>query len=448
MNIQQQVTDHINNEGLGCENQYTITLDRLATYSISKNNHPLLTKCILDRDYIRKDDKYLINKSIILHQEWNYLDKLGRKETHYSHAFNLYYDNYYVANLFTDGYRNNSKEYVKLEFVNSVFYEADWQYYYPRILDALNLNHHDLAEVEIAFDSYNVFDRLQYIVTKSNKFIKEGYDYMHLGKAFISIHNNSSTINIGSKNSSGKTIAGYNKSAHIEKYPNQQYKLAYYKALGMDVTKPIQRIELRMNNSYMCDKNIGIEDLTAPEILWSVFRTHAEEMLRFRAMKVHEAKKDKYGKLVYKTFNLINFNNIPLMPFRKPQINDTILPDLTPYKIRERFKSLLYIFIEGGAETLIETIKDFISNRKHSLVDAKLRTIANSAEVNETNRNLYRKLTKSYIKQHKVNAITAQIEQRRREIEFKIFDAPSQKTILSVSKISQLFTTSTRIELQ
>ncbi|RAU84061.1 hypothetical protein DP923_03140 [Pontibacter arcticus] len=391
--------------------KFTLNIDRLSIDLVTIDESRNLKLLIEQRDFL-EDNKIIYREgTLIFKLDDDYRNRYKPKKNGYRYVLDIYSNNEIIGHLYLEDKRNNLKGVIQLEFLNYVFYKEDWYAHYLNILKCLNLKFYKIAYVEIAFDSYGKYEMFKELYFNSISCGKERFK--HAGKSKIGTFNNNAMFQIGALKATGKSIVIYNKSEEIIK-SNKVYIRQYHKINGLDVSKIIDRVELRMNNNYLCKYDINIEKLSSQCGLEEIYKSFTRGCLSFY---------DHYSEIPValggKQWSLIDYSSFRGNSLNKLKKTDAILT-LRKYEIKRNFKGLLYIYISSGSHHALELIKSYISDEKHRL----LSNISNRDSLidgNKISKQEYLKLTQGYIKSFKFNSSSEEIKKRKSKVIYDVF---------------------------
>jgi len=371
--INEIVTKTLSNKSsLGYDNSpsYTIAVDKLKL-SLKDN----LFECSFDKKYIQTNYTLLANGSyrfdnIILKQT----DEL---EKTFLYRWELFIENKLIGYLSTDCRRKSTPDLLMFSFFNQVFYISDWNYYLNVILNTLPVKIQTISDFHIAYDSnYDYitdFIKLYFesTVSKSREVAGRPAIYEPMQKKlYVCAQANETGFLIG-KNSTGKQVCLYDKTEENKK-TKKPHITQFHKQNGLDITKPIYRIELRLKTSYISKRNIKLEDLTTTEGLISLFKQLTEEMLTFNvlASKFYDSNRNlKYTEKI----SLIDYSQLKTTKvFTK--LENYSQPDNTR-AINTTFKRIFLQYIQHGKLSDLEYLRTFV------------RDVNNKLDPNEPNEN-------------------------------------------------------------
>lgn len=391
---------------------YTLTIDKLSVNLTPLNNTVNLLSLIQHGSY-NKDTKVIYsNGEMTLKLDDDYRNRYRTKESSYRYVVDIFQYGELTGHLYLVNSSHNSKELIRLEFENHVFYLRDWYSYYQAILKSLNLSLHNIAYIEIAFDTYGKLDMIKELYFNSTSCRRDRF--VHVGKSKVGTFNNNEMFLIGLIESTGKSIAVYNKSEEILK-SNKTYIRQYHRLNGLDTARDIHRVELRMTNKYMMKYSISLESLATQEGLEQTFQNFTRDSLLFN---------DKYASpldgLYHEQWCLIDYNSFAVKKFEK--LNGTnSLNTLSKYEIKRNYKALLTIYLLNGSGHALELLRTYIDDDNNVLLPARAVAKASTEDLKVISIKEYLKLTNSFIKGLKLKHVNREIEVRKNTVVADLF---------------------------
>jgi uncharacterized protein (UPF0297 family) len=226
-------------------NKYTITIDKLIL-SLKPLNEEFNSQFI-NSFYKPSGNTFIVNNQLQL--------KISSKpELNFHHSYEVWVLGHYIADLATDCKLPGQKQLLKLRFKNYVFYTSPGWHYYLRIIEtSLNIIYQSVSSIEIATDcqlKQPLLPRLCKVYRYSsciahNTEIK----YKPVNKIAVGLLPGGTTYIFGTKDS-GKQIAVYDKVEEI-KDSKKYYITTYYAANGFDMSKTVERIEVRLQAKWL-----------------------------------------------------------------------------------------------------------------------------------------------------------------------------------------------------
>jgi hypothetical protein len=335
-----------------------LTIDKLVLQLEFNNPYETFNYEWIQNNYKVNGNCFGINSDVQLR-------KIPKLEKYYLNAFAVWVGDYYVADLSTDCRQIGQKESIKLAFKNEVFYtKPSWKFYLNKIEMALQLSFKSITILEIANDTQldnPILPRLcsvhkQSIFLKYNNPAEIKYAPLE-GRQSCSVLNNGATYVFGNgltgKNSTGKQVIVYDKTAEIKESSEKGYILDYYTLNGIDITKSVERIEVKLASKYLKKFLISPSDLVSNSFLEQLFVTAIGSTFKFRDLTktVYDANRNKKTE----SFSLIDFdgfNSSPLylLPIYSNQ-NERDIPK------RQTAKFTLYQYIKFGRKQDLEHLQ-------------------------------------------------------------------------------------------
>ena len=365
--------------------EYTLTIDRIILNLVPLRNEFEFNYSFI-RQYPQQQDYYLISEVISLKKNSKRIEK------NFLHTFSIYVDGVQVGELSTDSRIYNGSELIKLSFLNPIYYTFDWYNLYLTVAEALDLKLYNVSYVEIAYDGYDLHNRYKDLYLNST--ICNQYDYKPTNTISISSLHNHSEFVTGSRNT-GKAIAIYNKSLDIQDN-NKGYIAMYHSLNGLDTSRQIDRVELRLKNDYIKKYNIRLEDLTTQAGLEAIFKLFTQDSLSFFDLnsKYYDSNRNKK----YKQVDLIDYSLFNGKEFTKVDVKAST--ESSNRAIKNAYKRLLYNYIDTGKHEYYNALEVFISSPENYLTSTPFESFFGCMDLADTNKTEYRELTIKYIKQY------------------------------------------------
>jgi hypothetical protein len=203
---------------------------------------------------------------------------LGEGNMYYRRRWRLSYANKNIGILFTNSRSAGliPEDNMQLQLFNNKLYEKYWLEECQEFFSTIHAHYRSMVRLDIALDGGSFFSIFE--DWTAGKVVKVGRSKMfpqYTGQR------NLEGFYIGSAKSKKRLIC-YDKTKDIEK-KNKSYIYKFWDQCGLDHTKNIERLELRLNN----EENRRVPDmmfqgLTDPSHLASLMKTHLNGFFEFR----------------------------------------------------------------------------------------------------------------------------------------------------------------------
>lgn len=305
-------------------------------------------------------------------------------ETHkasYSQHFKVFYKTHqqslHIGFFHTDGIKN--MDYCLFKFANQFHYDhryrhLSYDFFIRYFQDLFKLTMVDVRAIDIAIDTQVDIHLtgLQTIEYSSNapRFIqyrKRGITKSYKYESFTEstrLNDTDGSVYIGSSDS-GKQICIYNKSD--ENIINPKAHIKSYLMLFTPL-KPVYRAELRLTNK-MCKGSNKLMDkvdvllLNNPDYLTNLFIELCGNLTRFKYLK-RKKKKNKFGKEVHQTFDILDELNLQTKPVNILERNETVIVENEEPKSsktininKSHFKKMVQVHLTGNEDYLNEILE-------------------------------------------------------------------------------------------
>lgn len=197
----------------------------------------------------------------------------------------------------------------ELKIENHSLYQENWLDKFDYLCSELDVVVNNLTRIDIAVDGYHFLDDYDYVLSKQLQVLgkAKGDTKWKAGR----IGEEHEGFNIGSPKSE-RMLTGYNKTDEL-KETNKPYIKAFHKANGMDVSKPIHRLELKIKTDAI--KRIDDFDmylLDNPSYLAGIMKSQLKGFYQFRVPNPNQKNKSRWDKL-----EAIDWNYFDAMEVKK-----------------------------------------------------------------------------------------------------------------------------------
>lgn len=394
------------------EKKYAIGIDRIRTNLKAKDEKVVFNYTTLVEKY-KSEGKGIYNIDDLF-----FLNMCSKRVGGYMYTFDISIESRKVGTLSCNNYDNTTEGIVQLEFVNDVHYSMGkgWLWYYRLITEALSLKLENISYLEIALDMNDIFERYKYM--HQNSTMAGGTLFRHVGKITLDTFKSYKEFKVGTTGS-GKWIVIYNKSSEIESN-RKHYITKSHEHRGLDTSKQIDRIELRMNSKGTKKYGITLDMLDSEEGLCSIFKEYTKDSLSFFDQSTQRY--DKHRNTKYERIDLIDYSIFDCKPLERPERKQKATAGKTTRSTTGAFKHHLYNYIAEGREEDVNLMRDYITREANWLVGhhAYSSHFVTLEKLEQSNLKEYRKLLRRYVSEYKA-AIDERVLWRLRNVETVLF---------------------------
>ena len=178
-----------------------------------------------------------------------------------------------------------------------------------KFLDEYNLNLCGIKELHVALDGIGLIKRHNQFFNREDQRRKRNVKLSN----FIDDKSKEITgVTLGSRKSD-KFVAMYNKSKEIE-FSRKMYIREYWKNNGLDTTKEIDRVELRLKRSELKGLELEFSKLADINYLASLFKAKTDGYLNF----INQFDKSTMSLIDWDLFNLTEIKREKLVKYQRP----------------------------------------------------------------------------------------------------------------------------------